>query len=476
MLPPAVVEQQAKLGVSAENSKAERLKRQQARFRDRGGSVSPILFDRAFIPSNSNPLVDILLARTVSGESPSKARLKNVAAKRLSASKARRASSTHTAGTVTVIEESQTVAEKSKSKLPASRKRKAKAVEPEDDTAKPAPKRRGRPAKGKKRAPDSDTEQPPPPETKTKTTSKGKGKQRSAASSSSDGKPKPKPKAKAKSNPAKEVVEILVSDDDQTLVDVPHRAKFNPKRNVRYDDDGETGDNIPILGKRAIGEPRASGSKTATRVKTEMIASTGKKTLQDGQERAQNEKYPETIAKKRVIGKAVNSTSAKPKSAVEPDPAPVLRTTEDVKNGNPKVTGKGKGKGRAESKQVIVDVVEDADERSPERVSKPKKRKKEEDNYDDRPQKVVKFAETGPPHSSSQKLKENQSDRKHKSAGKSSIKDEPDAPCSKLGTEPPSRAERSKGPPRAVLERIKASAARYLRCADSEPDELDCLS
>jgi len=40
MLPPAVVEQQAKLGVSAEESKAERVKRQQARFRDRGGSVS----------------------------------------------------------------------------------------------------------------------------------------------------------------------------------------------------------------------------------------------------------------------------------------------------------------------------------------------------------------------------------------------------------------------------------------------------
>ena len=33
-------EQQAKLGVSAEESKAHRLKRQQARFRDRGGSVS----------------------------------------------------------------------------------------------------------------------------------------------------------------------------------------------------------------------------------------------------------------------------------------------------------------------------------------------------------------------------------------------------------------------------------------------------
>lgn len=40
MLPPAVVEQQAKLGVSAEESKAQRAKRQQARFRDRGGFVA----------------------------------------------------------------------------------------------------------------------------------------------------------------------------------------------------------------------------------------------------------------------------------------------------------------------------------------------------------------------------------------------------------------------------------------------------
>ena len=37
MVSRAVVEQQAQLGVSAEESKVERIKRQQARFRDRGG-------------------------------------------------------------------------------------------------------------------------------------------------------------------------------------------------------------------------------------------------------------------------------------------------------------------------------------------------------------------------------------------------------------------------------------------------------
>ena len=89
----------------------------------------------------------------------------------------------------------------------------------------------------------------------------------------------------------------------------------------------------------------------------------------------------------------------------------------------------------------------------------------------------VDICAISPPHSSSQKLKENQPDSKHKRVAKSSAKDEPDAPPPpKLATKPPSSAKAPKGPPREVLERIKASAARHVRCADSEPDELDCLS
>ncbi|KAG6374135.1 hypothetical protein JVT61DRAFT_4781 [Boletus reticuloceps] len=121
MSPSAVVEQQAKLGVSAEESKAQRLKRQQARFRDRGG---------VFVPSTSNPLVDILLARTVSGDSPSKPRPKNVAGRRSSTSRPRQSSPTRKARADAATEESQAVAGSSKSK-PASRKRKAKVVEAE---------------------------------------------------------------------------------------------------------------------------------------------------------------------------------------------------------------------------------------------------------------------------------------------------------------------------------------------------------
>ncbi|EGO02916.1 hypothetical protein SERLA73DRAFT_70406 [Serpula lacrymans var. lacrymans S7.3] len=53
------------LAVPVEESKAQRLQRQQARFRDRGG---------IFVPAAKNTLIDILLSRTVSGESPPKSR------------------------------------------------------------------------------------------------------------------------------------------------------------------------------------------------------------------------------------------------------------------------------------------------------------------------------------------------------------------------------------------------------------------
>jgi hypothetical protein len=288
--------------------------------------------------------------------------------------------------------------------------------------------------------PESDTEQPPPPNTKSKSTSKGKGKQRTAPSTSEANpkpklKPKPKPKARAKSNTAKQVVEVLASgmhlmldatfrgliythtDDDQTLVEVPHKVNSNPKRNIRYEDDGETDDDVPIVRKGTmshVGDSKASGTKAITRAKTERIVGTGssvKKTLEVGEERTQDDRYTKTNAKKRPVsrddddddvaappakkGKAANSTSAKPKTAIEPEPAP--RPTKDVKNGEyPKAAGKGKGKGRVEPVQDIVEAEEeDDDDRPLERVSKPKKREKEEDNCDDRPRKAIRFSEPG---------------------------------------------------------------------------------
>ncbi|KAI0632912.1 hypothetical protein C8Q77DRAFT_855118 [Trametes polyzona] len=52
------------LGATVEASREKRIERQQARFRDRGG---------IFRPAEHNPLLDILLARGVNGESPSRA-------------------------------------------------------------------------------------------------------------------------------------------------------------------------------------------------------------------------------------------------------------------------------------------------------------------------------------------------------------------------------------------------------------------
>ncbi|KAG6374134.1 hypothetical protein JVT61DRAFT_4780 [Boletus reticuloceps] len=247
-----------------------------------------------------------------------------------------------------------------------------------------------------------------------------------------------------------EVIEVFDSDDEQTLVEAPRKVKSNPKRKIPYEDDDETDDDAPIIRKRAVpcvDDSKASGnSRKISRDEEEDVAA--------------------PPAKK---GRAANLLPAKPKTAIEPEPAP--RPTRDVSNGGKlKATGKDKGKGR-----VVVEPVErDDNERPPERVSKHKKRKKEEDNHDDQPRKAVKFSDTGPPHSSSRKLKENQPNKKGKCAAKSGLKDELDVP--KLASKPSIHAKTPKGPPREVLERIKASAARHFRCVDSEPDELDCLS
>lgn len=69
-----------------EESRAKRLQRQQARFRDRGGFVLPVvdcewcyrltLFDSIFVPSSRNTLIDILLGRKV--PSPQKRRSRSL--------------------------------------------------------------------------------------------------------------------------------------------------------------------------------------------------------------------------------------------------------------------------------------------------------------------------------------------------------------------------------------------------------------
>ncbi|KAI0339075.1 hypothetical protein BDW22DRAFT_632205 [Trametopsis cervina] len=62
------------LGESVEESRAKRIEKQNARYRDRGG---------IFVPADTNPLLDVLLARGVNGESPTK-RAKRLAGSRRS--------------------------------------------------------------------------------------------------------------------------------------------------------------------------------------------------------------------------------------------------------------------------------------------------------------------------------------------------------------------------------------------------------
>ncbi|KDQ24012.1 hypothetical protein PLEOSDRAFT_1108476 [Pleurotus ostreatus PC15] len=73
--------------VDPKDSRAKRLERQQSRFRDRGG---------IFVPSNRNTLLDVLLARTTSRDSPRTAAASSNAARRrsLSSSPLRRPSHT----------------------------------------------------------------------------------------------------------------------------------------------------------------------------------------------------------------------------------------------------------------------------------------------------------------------------------------------------------------------------------------------
>ncbi|KAF9239457.1 hypothetical protein BU15DRAFT_61965 [Melanogaster broomeanus] len=225
MLHPAVPAQ-AKPMVNVEESKAQRIRRQQTRFRDRGG---------AFVPSTSIPLVDVLLARTVTGESPPKAHLYSKVVngtgfppsklnailecmRRESPTRKRRGSSN-------------SAAQDLKSKP---RKRKAKPGEPE------APWQTGQ-------------------ESKTKRASKGK--QRSASSTS---KSKPKPDPQRKANILDKYVEVLVSDDDRTLVEAHHKynttTNGNGTRNKREaesivepedEENQRDKDDTPIFQKRA---------------------------------------------------------------------------------------------------------------------------------------------------------------------------------------------------------------------------------
>ncbi|KAI0092293.1 hypothetical protein BDY19DRAFT_591236 [Irpex rosettiformis] len=74
------------LGQSVEESRVKRLEKQNARYRDRGG---------IFVPAETNPLLDVLLARGVNGESPSKKRARARLARKSSPAKMKKRLGSH---------------------------------------------------------------------------------------------------------------------------------------------------------------------------------------------------------------------------------------------------------------------------------------------------------------------------------------------------------------------------------------------
>lgn len=491
------------LPVTVEESKAQRLQRQQARFRDRGG---------AFVPSEKNILKDILLARTVSGESPSKVTTKSPHRHRshsTSPSKAKRnktvskvqrspvkdkvsrlknkteapeglVSGNAVAGPSTESGGKILKAQTKKKAGSTTRKGKGKAKandgndvsEAETTKVEPPPKRPGRPPKTKPQASglgiDADSE---PSNRKTRI-SKAKLPDVS--------------KVKAK------LSEAPPSDDEGTLVEAP-RPKTNSKRKpvvVTIESDNEDApmpDSKPAtavpftIPKSAHKRPTAKDAplnrvpaKQRTENRKEHSDEAGPT---DACREWKPSKFTEVdkespnLVKTKTFGSLIVDIPVK-KSVINPK-----RSAPDDVGGDgkqplkkPKVSKSSSAKSLLLSNSVAV-LKLDAEDPA---INKPhsamkqnakrkKKRPPESDDEDHMPKKAVskkaRFDEEPKPgvNISSEKQKENAVLSRKPRTGK------------------PNSNSKSRGPPKDVLDRIKASATLH-RIDDSEPDPLDCLS
>lgn len=491
------------LPVTVEESKAQRLQRQQARFRDRGG---------AFVPSEKNILKDILLARTVSGESPSKVTTKSPYRHRshsTSPSKAKRnktvskvqrspvkdkvsrlknkteapeglVSGNAVAGPSTESGGKILKAQTKKKAGSTTRKGKGKAKandgndvsEAETTKVEPPPKRPGRPPKTKPQASglgiDADSE---PSNRKTRI-SKAKLPDVS--------------KVKAK------LSEAPPSDDEGTLVEAP-RPKTNSKRKpvvVTIESDNEDApmpDSKPAtavpftIPKSAHKRPTAKDAplnrvpaKQRTENRKEHSDEAGPT---DACREWKPSKFTEVdkespnLVKTKTFGSLIVDIPVK-KSVINPK-----RSAPDDVGGDgkqplkkPKVSKSSSAKSLLLSNSVAV-LKLDAEDPA---INKPhsamkqnakrkKKRPPESDDEDHMPKKAVskkaRFDEEPKPgvNISSEKQKENAVLSRKPRTGK------------------PNSNSKSRGPPKDVLDRIKASATLH-RIDDSEPDPLDCLS
>lgn len=490
------------LPVTVEESKAQRLQRQQARFRDRGG---------AFVPSEKNVLKDILLARTVSGESPSKVATKSPYRHRshsTSPSKAKRnktvskvqrspikdkvsrlktkteapeglVSGNAAAGPSTESGGRISKAQTKKKAGSTTRKGKGKAKandgndvsEAETTKVKLAPKRSGRPLKTKPQASGFDINAALEPSNRKTRTSKAKLPNVS--------------KVKAKS------AEALQSDDEGTLVEAP-RPKTTSKRKpvvvTIESDDEDTPDNKPAtavpsaISKSARKRPSAKDAplnqvqaKQRTEHRKEHSAEAGptdaSRTWKPSKFTEADKESP-NLVKTKTYGSLIVDIPVK-KSAINPKRS---APDDDVDGDGKQPLKKPKASKSSTAKSLLLSnsvAVLKLDAEDPainiphsamkQNTKRKKKRPPESDDEDHMPKNAVskkaRFDEEPKPgmNISSEQQKENTVLSRKPRTGK------------------PNFNSKSRGPPKDVLDRIKASATLH-RIDDSEPDPLDCLS
>ncbi|KIK17574.1 hypothetical protein PISMIDRAFT_15003 [Pisolithus microcarpus 441] len=433
--------------VAVEESKAQRIQRQQARFRDRGGT---------FIPSDKNPLADILLARTVTGESPSKAKsLHSSKTERLlpTASPVRRTavlSPSRDSSNAARPKGTGSLSEKTfqeNSSVPGSSKAAKRVVESVRK-------------KGSKKRKTTHVEDISADENEESKPSR-KPKARRPKKSAQDNIATPKRKARTTAVPVvkKGAVE---SEDEQTLVEAPQKAGSRGKKRksvVIEDTYDMSGDDHPATTRKRVSRlqktfekfPSSRRTLESTRKESEgdqlevtCESSTSKRRPPDSDTaRKKSEKTPRSTSNSRKAGDAEVEFKKPPKGKTSVLPQEDATEQPVVKK---------RDKGRVPKVEGSVGNELDDD------VFRPRKRKKAvpvQENQDDRPLEVEEIESKLLPSS---KLKEN------------TVR----APSTNPKAKPTSRKP-SKGPPPDLLERIKTIATNH-RPVDDEPDPLDCLS
>ncbi|KAI6041757.1 hypothetical protein EDC04DRAFT_1163160 [Pisolithus marmoratus] len=467
--------------IAVEESKAQRIQRQQARFRDRGGT---------FVPSGKNPLADILLARAVTGESPSKAKSVHSKTDRVSQTVSRDhrtaiLSPSRGSSNIAWLKSARSGLEKplsencdgvpgsskaaervmeSVSKKKGSKKRKATQLEGVDENEGSKPSRKGKARRPKKSAQDNVT------------TSKRKA--RTTAVS-----------VMQKEDP---------ESDDQTLVEAPQKAGSRGKKRkpVVVEDSHDITDN----GRSTTTRKQTSRSQNAL----ERLPSSKQVIIEDPHDTSDNDRSITTrkqtsrsqnilekmLSSKRILENTSKESEGNELEVTREPNHKRRRPSDDDASGKkskkaassiskscngdeaeikPKKPAKGKisvSREDAVSEPVVKKrngrrtpkVESSVGDELDDDVSRPRKRKKAipvREHQDDRPLKAEDI-ESKPVQSS--KLKENTMR----------------APSINPKVKPTSRKP-SKGPPPDLLERIRAIATNH-RPIDDEPDPLDCLS